>query len=259
MTHKHSVEVTGEDVQDAIATGLSQLGVGPGDVIVEVLDEPSRGVFGIGSRPAKVRLKLLRPPVSSVEEPSVDEVSSEIGDAIVEPEYEDASTTGLVDAIDDDDLSDDDRVAREVLAEVLEKLGIEAEITATFSETTRPDEDAPVLLNVLGSNLNVLIGRRGETLASLQYITRLITSRRIQQRANVIVDVAGYKSQRSERLEKLAKRMAGQAVNQNRSITLEPMPPNERRIVHLALRNRDDVYTKSTGEGDSRKVIIIPK
>ena len=88
---------------------------------------------------------------------------------------------------------------------------------------------------------------------------RLIASRRLQRRANIIVDVAGYKSRRSQRLRQLALRMADQAVKQARTVTLEPMPPNERRIVHLALRNRTDVYTKSTGEGEARKVTIVPK
>ncbi len=107
--------------------------------------------------------------------------------------------------------------------------------------------------------MNRLIGRRGETLSSLQYIIRLISSRRLQRRANIIVDAAGYKSGRSDRLRGLAKRMAKQAVEQGRTITLEPMPPNERRIIHLTLRGREDVITRSVGEGRTRKVTIVPK
>jgi spoIIIJ-associated protein len=104
-----------------------------------------------------------------------------------------------------------------------------------------------------------LIGRRGETISSLQYITRLIVSRRLQRRANVVIDVGGYKSRRSQKLRELALRMADQAVDQARTVVLEPMPPHERRMIHMALRNRPDVMTKSTGEGDSRKVTIVPK
>jgi spoIIIJ-associated protein len=107
--------------------------------------------------------------------------------------------------------------------------------------------------------LSELIGRRGETLASLQYVTRLITSRELQRRANIVVDVAGYKRRRTMKLNELARRMADQAINQKRTITLEPMPPYERRIVHLALRDREDVLTKSVGEGQSRKVTIVPR
>jgi spoIIIJ-associated protein len=112
---------------------------------------------------------------------------------------------------------------------------------------------------VTGPNLSVLIGRRGETLAALQYITRLIASRELQHRANIVVDVGGYKMKRSRTLRDLAIRMADQAVQNKRVITLEPMPPYERRIIHLTLRDRTDVQTKSIGEGSSRKVTIIPK
>ncbi|NJL55893.1 KH domain-containing protein, partial [bacterium] len=143
--------------------------------------------------------------------------------------------------------------------ELLDKMGLSAMVEVTRSEPTRPDEPSPWLLNVEGDDLDVLIGRRGETLAALQYIVRLIVSRRLQRRANIVIDVSGYKSRRSDRLEQLALRMAEEAVRQERPVSLEPMPPNERRIVHMTLRDREDVYTKSTGEGDARKVTIVPK
>jgi spoIIIJ-associated protein len=121
-------------------------------------------------------------------------------------------------------------------------------------------ESPPWLLEVTGSgDLSALIGRRGETLASLQYITRLITSRELQRRANIVIDVGGYKSRRMSKLDDLARRMADQAVEQGRTITLEPMPPYERRIIHMALRDREDVSTRSVGEGQERKVTIVPK
>jgi spoIIIJ-associated protein len=107
--------------------------------------------------------------------------------------------------------------------------------------------------------LSPLIGRRGETLNALQYITRLIASRELQHRANIVVDAAGYKSRRMRMLRDLALRMADQATRTNRTVALEPMPPYERRIVHMALRSHPAVQTKSIGEGSSRKVTIIPK
>jgi spoIIIJ-associated protein len=105
----------------------------------------------------------------------------------------------------------------------------------------------------------MLIGRRGETLAALQYITRLIASRELQRRANIVIDVEGYKTRREEMLRRLATRMAEQAVQLGRTVALEPMPPYERRIVHLALRDNPQVRTESTGEGEHRKVTIIPQ
>ncbi len=238
------VEATGETVEDAVQAGLEQLGVGPSDVLVEVLDEPTRGVFGIGAKPARVRLKLLRLPESQPVA-SVETDEDVLGD--------ESSDEG------DDEIGDDGDVARQVLLELLDKMGLVGEVEVTRAEPSQPGEGSPWLLNVEGEDLNVLIGRRGETLAALQYIVRLIVSRRVQRRANVVVDVAGYKSRRSDRLEQLALRMADEAVRQERTISLEPMPPNERRIVHLTLRDREDVETRSTGEGDARKVTIVPK
>ena len=115
------------------------------------------------------------------------------------------------------------------------------------------------MLQIRGRDLGMLIGRRGETLAALQYITRLIASRELQRRANIVLDVEGYKSRREQMLQKLAKRMANQALQMGRTVSLEPMSPYERRIVHLTLRDHPDVSTQSVGEGDRRKVTIVPK
>ena len=233
-----SIESTGESVEEAVAKGLEELGVSASDVIVEVLEEPNRGLFGLGAREARVRLQLIggRPAPPPVE-------TSPIAVAYT----------------DDKTVEDDAIVGKEVLAELLEKMSIKAEVTIQRTEPTREGENAPWLLDVSGSNMSALIGRRGETLGALQYITRLIASRRLQRRANVIVDVAGYKSRRSDRLRQLALRIAEQAVKQGRTVDLEPMPPHERRIIHLTLRNRPDVTTRSVGEGKARKVTIVPK
>ena len=250
MDFKNSVEATGEDVETAVAAGLKALGVGPGDVLVEVLEEPSRGVFGIGARPALVRLKLLRtsappppPPPPQVE---------------AAPVWE-APEAGL----DDEDVSaepgDEGAIAKEVLGELLQKMGVRGTIHVSRSDSKQQGESAPWVLDISGPDMRLLIGRRGDTLNALQYITRLIVSRKVQQRSSVIVDAGEYKSRRSERLEQLATRMADQALQQKRTVYLEPMPPNERRIIHMALRNREDVFTKSVGEGHARKVTIIPK
>jgi spoIIIJ-associated protein len=116
--------------------------------------------------------------------------------------------------------------------------------------------DPPWVLDIQGEDLGVLIGRRGDTLNALQYITRLIVSREIQRRANFVIDVQGYKTRREVTLRKLALRMADEARYRQRMVKLEPMPPNERRIIHLALRNDPTVYTESEGMGDKRKVTI---
>ena len=150
-------------------------------------------------------------------------------------------------------------VGQVVLNELLERMRVRASVVVRRARPTREGEAAPYVLDVTGGDLTRLIGRRGETLASLQYITRLITSRELQRRANIIVDIDGYKARRARMLRGLAMRMADQAVERGRTVSLEPMPPHERRIIHLALRDRDDVSTRSVGEGSARKVTIVPK
>ena len=254
MEANQSHEFTGDDIESAIANGLSELGVGPSDVLVEVLEEPSRGVFGIGAKPARVQLKLLRPIEPK---PEVEETAS-VADIDYDDAEEDMPAT-ITTSIDLEDVDEDGKLGKQVLEELLGHMGIEAEVTVGRSESTRPEEESPWVLQINGKDMNLLIGRRGDTLNSLQYITRLIASRHLQRRANIIVDAGSYKSKRSDRLKSLAERMADQAVEQERTISLEPMPPYERRIIHLTLRGREDVETRSTGEGSSRKVTIVPK
>lgn len=325
MNDRPSVETTGDTVDEAVAKALAQLGVGPGDVIVEVLEEPSRGIFGIGARPAKVRLQMLRrptPPPPPSPAPVQDEPAQPAGIASTESgrstdaplpesrtdqrtrpdnlprrergddknrnrdsnrgsrskpsqpasrpssresraqddfEYNEEYDAYAFGEVQADATSEDAEISKVVLQELLGHLDIRAEVRVTRAELSHEGENPPYLLNIEGSDVTSLIGRRGETLSSLQYITRLIASRRLGHRANIVVDAGSYKVRRSQKLRELALRMADQAVKESRTVVLEPMPPHERRMIHMALRSRDDVFTKSTGDGDSRKVTIVPK
>ena len=116
-----------------------------------------------------------------------------------------------------------------------------------------------MLLNISGDDLALLIGRRGETLRDLQFLTCLIVSRQTQHWPNVVVDVEHYRARRERTLGDLARRMADRVRRTAEPMALEPMPPNERRIVHLALSEASDVFTESTGEADKRKVVIYPE
>jgi len=242
------IESTGNSVEDAINKGLAELNASPGDVMVEVLEEPNTGLFGFGAREARVRLVLIgrRKPMEA-----------EAADG------EDSDGGGLPDEqpleIPTDELNEDAVVGKEVLEELLAKMQIKGQIAVHRVEEEVEGEEPHWMLNVTGEGINRLIGRRGETLSSLQNIVRLICSRRLQRRANIIIDADGYKMGRSNRLRGLANRMAKQAVQQGRTITLEPMHANERRIIHLTLRGRGDVMTRSVGEGRTRKVTIVPK
>lgn len=243
------IEATGKSVEDAISKGLAELKAAPADVMIEVLEEPNTGLFGFGARQARVRLVLLRqrkPTESEAIEEEDDEPADDLAD--------EAPADML-----DEELAEDAVVGQEVLTELLAKMRIEAQVSVQRIEAETEGEETHWMLNVTGDSISRLIGRRGETLSSLQYIVRLICSRRLQRRANIIIDAAGYKMGRSNRLRGLANRMAKQAVQQGRTITLEPMHANERRIIHLTLRGRGDVTTRSVGEGRARKVTIVPK
>lgn len=147
-------------------------------------------------------------------------------------------------------------LAREILEELLSLMHIDASIE---EKEPTPGERMSVKLNILGEDLGVLIGRRGNSLYSLQYMVYLIMSQRLKAHMPVSIDVEGYKERRQESLMGLAGRMAERVVATGKPVTMEPMPANERRIVHLALREFPGVMTQSIGFGDDRKVTIMKK
>ena len=243
------IEVTANSVQAAIDKGLAQLNARPGEVVVEVLEEPNTGLFGFGAREARVRLVLIsRRREERLNKFDPDEETVNEAPANVQPEI-----------VPEEELDEDALVGKQVLEELLAKIRVDARIDVSLTNDDEEGENPHWMLNISGNRVNRLIGRRGETLSALQHVVRLICSRRLERRANIIIDAGGYKLGRSKRLRGLAKRMAKQAVQQGRTITLEPMHPNERRIIHLTLRGRNDVMTRSVGEGRTRKVTIVPK
>jgi spoIIIJ-associated protein len=151
--------------------------------------------------------------------------------------------------------------AKAALEEILGRMKLKArvELRTDVQEEEGESGIAPIALEVDGEDLGVLIGRRGETLAALQYILRLIVAHQEKARVPLTVDVEGYKQRRYGSLRELALRMAQQAISTRQSRTLEPMPADERRVVHLALSVNPDVTTQSVGEGELRKVVIMPR
>lgn len=254
MTENRSVEVSAADIEDAIQQGLAELRVSRESVIVEILEEPSRGFLGMGSRQALVRLTTAARPYSStpIEEDEEEE------DSPPPPATPTPTLFSTNRAVPEEDIPEELQIGRTKLAEMLKLMDVEAEVVVEYSPLTDEDSD-PMILQVKGEDLSYLIGRKGETLNALQYVLRLIASRDLERRADFVVDVGEYKSRRSDKLYNLAHRMADQAVSRKRTLHLEPMPPHERRIIHMALREREDVETSSVGEGAYRKVTIIPQ
>jgi spoIIIJ-associated protein len=149
-------------------------------------------------------------------------------------------------------------VAQETVSELLGKMRIQADVKAAYGELDEEHSTRPIYIDITGKDLSILIGKRSETLNALQYIARLIVSKELGENAYLIVDVEGYRTRREKQLRTLAHRMAEQAVKTGKKQVLEPMPPNERRIIHIELRDDDQVTTESFGEEPHRKVNIIP-
>jgi spoIIIJ-associated protein len=259
---RRSVVASGKTVEDAIANGLTMLGVRRHQVDIEVLSEGSRGVLGFGAENAQVKL-LIKPPREPKPEPTpVEPPVPEAPPAEVIPKA--ASLSQAAPTEDEPDARPGeppvDQVGREILTDLLKLMGIRASVESKLGyELGEEGQPPPIVLNITGDDLGILIGRRGDTLRSLQYLVRLMVSHRLKHWTNLIVDVEGYLVRRQRTLEELAQRMAERVARSGRAQALEPMPPYERRLVHIALRNHPAVGTQSVGEGDRRKVTIVPK
>lgn len=232
-----SLEVIAPSVEEALSKGSQELGLPEDSFDVEVLDEGSKGLFGLGSRQVRVRLTVKgTPPVAR----------SAASEAVAGPPS----------AEDDEETL---RVSNETVSELLQRMGLETEVQARWGETSPHSGIRPLLIDVHGKDLSILIGRHGETLSALQYITRLIVGKELRKPVAVVIDVEGYRARREQQLRRLAQRLAQQTIERGRTLSLEPMPANERRIIHIELRDHAQVYTESVGEGDKRKVTIVPR
>jgi len=263
------IETKGSDVDAAIKAGLAQLGLSRDDVEVEILDQGSKGLLGIGARDAQVRLTAKVVEEHVIPEPEPEPVVAETvtpepaaSEPEAEPEPEPVKTAVILAEEDEETIAARETecaAAVETVSALLEKMHVEATLTTSLSE---PDDVTGRIINILevqGDDLSTLIGPRGDTLNSLQYISRLMVGHQLRTRAGFVIDVEGYRQRREQALSRLADRMARKVAKRKRAMSLEPMPPHERRIIHMTLREDKYVYTESTGEGNRRKVRIIPK
>ena len=237
------LEVIAPSVEEAVEKGLRELGLTENDVDVEILDEGKKGLLGLGTRQARVALKLKTGQQSS--ETSAFTEKPEVLPSESEP------------AIPLGEEPEEVSIARETINIILEKMRVNAKVTVTLgsSDTNRV---RPVLIDIEGNDLSFLIGNKSETINALQYITSLIVGRELGRWVPLQVDVQHYRQRREDELRRLARRIGEQVVSTGRKQTLEPMPPNERRIIHLELRENGQVDTESVGEDPQRKVTVIP-
>lgn len=246
-----SVEASGRTVDEAVGQALARLGLELDQVQVEVLREGKRGILGIGAEDALVRVTEMVPEaVKAGEVPAAApaEAAPEI------PPEEPAMPEEPV--VEEGVPAEVQQVAQDALGGLLQAMRIRGRVEPYTRPAEEPGESATLVLNITGDDLGLLIGRRGETLNALQFVTRLMLNRQLRGRANILVDVEGYTVRREQSLRQLAQRMAEKVSRDGRTVYLEPMSAYERRIVHLALRDHPTVTTYSVGEGDSRKVTI---
>jgi spoIIIJ-associated protein len=219
-TSRNSVEISAPSVAEAVERGLSRLGLSREEVEIVVLEEGRPADFPGGAIPARVR--LTAPEGSAEPDPELD-------------------------------------TAREVVEELLQRMRMRASTSAQWMKPEDANEIPHALVEIHGPDLGIMVSRRGEALTAMQYLARMITARKLGHPLPVVVDVEGYRRRREEQLRRMARRAAEQAVERGRTVELEPMPANERRIIHLELREHSGVATESVGVGRSRKVTIVPK
>ena len=255
MNERTTLEKIAPTVEEAVAQGLVELNLPAEAVDVEVLDTGSRGLFGVGSRQARVRLtiKETQPPGPEAGSPAPAPAPALAPEPIPAPAP--APEPAPEPSSEEDELLN---ISEKTVSELLAKMRIEAKLSVSYGET---DEEGrrPVCVELHGDDLGLLVGRRAEILNALQYIVNLIVSKQLERWVQIVVDVEGYRSRREASLRKMARQMAGQVGQTGRRQVLEPMSAADRRIIHLELRDHPEVTTQSIGEEPARKVTIVPK
>jgi spoIIIJ-associated protein len=248
-----SVEVSAKTVDEAIDIALEELGLKRNQVEIEILTPGKPGLFGLGGEQARVRVTAHE----GVEVRSRDGEEEEVADVAMPARDEMFSDTEIeVKDINSEEVD----LAADYLRTLLELMEIHAEVSVRAPETPADGLGrATAVLDIDGEDLGLLIGRRGSSLAALQYLVNVMVTRRLGSRVLVTIDVEHYHRRREDSLRGLARRMADRVRQSRRPVTLEPMPASERRIIHLALSEDQAVMTASVGQGDERKVVIRPR
>jgi spoIIIJ-associated protein len=218
-----NLEISAKTVEEAIKKAQAIFNLELDKLEITFISEGRGGILGLGASDAKISVK-----VRQVEVPEVVDSLSE---------------------------------AKQIVQELLDKVGVEADINV-YAPAEAVDEDGqpnPVVFNLTGADMGTMIGRRGQTIDAFQYLVRLILTRKTRSKIPIMIDVENYKQNRFEALKTMALNVADQVKTRKSSVRLEPMSAYERRIIHMARANDPDVLTESTGEGESRKVVVFPK
>lgn len=277
MDRMHSVEIQARSAEEATRLALEQLGVTEDQVTVEVLARTEPDMYGEGevlirasvkgrapqpargAREQRGKPRDGRPQDSRRQRPASDgrnQRRAQVSRPAPPPAPRQPSA-----ATDDATIALENHT-KEVVRELLSLMEIPADVMAVDNPSVMElgsDDPPTVFIDINGRDLGMLIGRRGENLSQLQYMVNLIVNRNSEEWVRVILDIEGYRTRREESLIGLAERVARQVARNKRPIALEPMPANERRIVHMTLKSQPGISTSSSGEGAMRRVTVFPQ
>ena len=241
-------EKWGTDIDTAVELALADLKLTIDEVDVTVLEEPSRGFFGIGSKLALVRVEKKK--TQEVKEPekkekkTVEKAEKAQTQKTATPKKEEIKKE-----IEENLVPCEDHEALRFLKEVIKEMGLDLDITAKKGENS-------LYLDIQGKDSGTIIGKRGQTLDAIQYLTSLVANKESEVYTRVVVDAENYRAKREKTLEALANRLANKVVKTKRSVKLEPMNPYERKVIHAALHDHPKVVTRSEGQDPYRRVVI---
>jgi len=237
-----TAEATGKTYEEAIAAARAELGIGEDEGSVELLAQPKRGFLGIfGAAPAKVRVTVERP------DPKPQKSGRDHGRKKSAPKNAAPKSTQPKPSYD---AGSREEQVYSFLRGLLERMGVEAEILISKRE------GGGLNVELAGSNMGAVIGRRGETLDAIQHLVNYALNRGGEKHMHICVDAENYRSKREDSLVHLAEKMAAKALKYKRSMALEPMNSYERHVIHTALQNYEGVTTSSIGTEPNRRVVV---
>lgn len=254
-------EKWGVDIEEAVRLALLDLKCSRDEVEVTVLEEPTKGFLGIGAKLAKVRVEKIKPvveekkpePKAEKKEPKHKERKSKekkTHEKKSQDSKEDKNVNLALDDVDKDSLKDvEDHEALTFLKDITEKMGLNLNFNAKAG-------DGIVYLEMNGQDSRTVIGKRGQTLDAIQYLTSLVVNKDKDKYVKVVVDAENYRAKRQKTLEQLANRLAAKVVKTKKYVRLEPMNPYERKVIHATLQKNPNITTRSEGEEPYRRVII---
>lgn len=273
-----AIEATASDLENAISQGLAQLKLLRAEVKIEILDEGARGVLGFGARQAKVRLTPITeieaaapvakpaeaapkpapviPSPAKTEPPRAKPAEKAVADE-ADVLADEAANAPAADETDEaGPVADTLALAQELTQGVVDRMGFEASATAQLMPPRDEHDHETIVIDVVGDDVDMLLDHHMEGLNALQTVIQSMWSHQTKDSTRISLDANGYKAKREQRIQQMAVRMAEQVIDTGRPVTLEPMSAAERRLVHIALRDNEKVYTESMGEGSSRRVQI---